>query len=250
MSYIYTIGCYAERLAYRLKHCVFANILKRETAFFDLNRSGELFLEEGEWPGGGRVIPPYELHGNITMNHVAFSYPSRNEAVFENLSLNIPAGSVVALVGESGGGKSTIVSLIERLYDVDSGSVTLDGCDIKDLDLKWLRGQVIGYEPCLFATSIFENIRFGNPSATDLQVVQAAQMADAHEFITAFPNGYSTMVGEEGHFLSGGQKQRIAIARALIKNPSVLIFDEATSALDSEAEKAIFKSIENISAGL
>ncbi len=132
----------------------------------------------------------------------------------------------VALVGSSGGGKSTIASLLERFYDCTSGKVTIDGIDIKELDPRWLRGRCIGFinqEPVLFATTIKENIRYGRPSATDQEVCEAAKAANAHDFVQSFPDGYDTMVGERGVTVSGGQKQRIAIARALLKNPSVLV---------------------------
>ncbi len=135
---------------------------------------------------------------------------------------------------------------------MEGGSITIDGHNIKNLDPTWLRGRAIGFinqEPILFATSIMENIRYGKPSATDLEVMEAAKLANADEFIRSFPRGYSTRVGERGVTISGGQKQRIAIARALLKNPSILILDEATSALDAESERVVQEALDNVAAG-
>lgn len=158
----------------------------------------------------------------------------------------------MALVGVSGGGKSTVAQLLERFYDVNKGSITIDGVDLQSLDPSWLRGRVIGFinqEPVLFATSVMENIRYGFPDATDAEVIEAAKTANAHEFINAFPNGYNTVVGERGVTVSGGQKQRIAIARALLKNPRILVLDEATSALDAESEAVVQAALESCIGG-
>ncbi|XP_063957296.1 mitochondrial potassium channel ATP-binding subunit-like isoform X3 [Lytechinus pictus] len=141
---------------------------------------------------------------------------------------------------------------MERFYDVTAGSIRIDGIEVPDLDASWLRGRTIGYinqEPTLFATSIRENIRYGDPQATDTEVEEAAKLANAHDFIQDFPNGYDTVLGERGATISGGQKQRIAIARALIKRPSILILDEATSALDAEAERLVQDTINKVSRG-
>ncbi|XP_069158314.1 mitochondrial potassium channel ATP-binding subunit isoform X3 [Procambarus clarkii] len=198
---------------------------------------------------GGAKIPYHSLMGNIEFKNVSFAYPTRSDQeVLHNFSLHIPAGRVVALVGVSGGGKSTVAQLLERFYDVKSGSITLDGVDLHTLDPSWLRGRVIGFinqEPVLFATSILENIRYGYPDASDEEVIEAAKTANAHEFIKAFPRGYNTVVGERGVTVSGGQKQRIAIARALLKNPRILVLDEATSALDAESEAVVQAALEN-----
>ncbi|KAF1776034.1 P-loop containing nucleoside triphosphate hydrolase [Phytophthora cactorum] len=178
--------------------------------------------------------------GRIQIENVSFAYPSRPEVqVCSNYSLTIEPGETVALVGPSGSGKSTMVSLLERFYDPLSGSVSIDGVDVRTLNVKWLRSQVglVGQEPSLFATSIMENIRYGCPSASDEQVIEAAKMANAYNFIKEFPQGFQTEVGERGAQLSGGQKQRIAIARAIIKNPPILLLDEATSALDTESSE-------------
>ncbi|XP_042241922.1 mitochondrial potassium channel ATP-binding subunit-like isoform X1 [Homarus americanus] len=198
---------------------------------------------------GGKVIPYHSLMGNIEFRNVSFAYPSRpDQEVLRNFNLRIPAGRVVALVGASGGGKSTVAQLMERFYDVKNGSITIDGLDLRSLDPSWLRGRVVGFinqEPVLFATSIKENIRYGYPDATDAEVINAAKTANAHEFITSFPSGYDTVVGERGVTVSGGQKQRIAIARALLKNPRILVLDEATSALDAESEAVVQTALES-----
>jgi len=202
---------------------------------------------------GGKKIPFYSLFGDIEFKNVTFTYPSRpDQIVLDNLSLKIPAGHMVALVGSSGGGKSTVAALLERFYDCDEGGVYIDGHDIRSLDPKWLRGQAIGYisqEPVLFATSILENIRYGRPEATDQEVIEASQAANADSFIKGFPEGYATVLGERGVTLSGGQKQRVAIARALVKNPSLLVLDEATSALDAESEKVVQEALDTVCRG-
>ncbi|KAM4557106.1 mitochondrial potassium channel ATP-binding subunit [Fundulus diaphanus] len=202
--------------------------------------------------GGGR-IPFHSLTGRVDFMNISFSYPTRpGHEVLKKFNLTLPPCKTVAIVGESGGGKSTVASLLERFYDPTSGVVMLDGLDIRTLDLAWLRGQVIGFinqEPVLFGSSIMENIRFGKPDATDAEVISAAKQANAHRFITSFPDGYNTMVGERGVMLSGGQKQRIAIARALVKNPSILVLDEATSALDAESERVVQEALDRATRG-
>jgi len=197
---------------------------------------------------GGRKMNHVE--GNISLKNVTFSYPTKSDKpVLEDLNLDLRSGQIVALVGKSGGGKSTIVSLIERFYDPDSGSVTLDGTDIRELDPEWYRTQIgfVSQEPVLFACSIKENIMFGNGNVAQQQIEDAARRANATEFIDHY--GYDAIVGERGVLLSGGQKQRIAIARALILDPKILLLDEATSALDAESEhlvqEAIDKAIED-----
>ncbi|XP_038211164.1 mitochondrial potassium channel ATP-binding subunit [Zerene cesonia] len=202
---------------------------------------------------GTKVIKYHEFHGDIEFKDVSFAYPTRPEAiVLNNFNLKIPAGKTVAIVGSSGNGKSTIAALLERFYDVDKGSVTIDGVDIREMDCHWLRGRAIGLisqEPVLFATTVKENIRYGKPDASDAEVYQAAQTANADEFIRSFPAGYDTLVGERGMSLSGGQKQRIAIARAVLKNPPVMVLDEATSALDATSEKVVQTALETASKG-
>ncbi|XP_024534012.1 ABC transporter B family member 10 isoform X3 [Selaginella moellendorffii] len=192
------------------------------------------------------------VHGNIEFDKVCFSYPSRPDVViFQDLSLSIPAGKTVAVVGSSGSGKSTIISLIERFYDPQSGRVLLDGIPIQELQLKWLRGRIglVSQEPALFATSIRENILFGKEDASDGEIEAAARTSDAHTFVKQLPSGYDTQVGEKGIQLSGGQKQRIAIARAMVKDPAILLLDEATSALDASSESAVQEALERLMVG-
>ncbi|KAJ4707471.1 ABC transporter B family protein [Melia azedarach] len=193
-----------------------------------------------------------EVNGNIEFKSVTFSYPSRPDVfIFRNFSIFFPAGKTVAVVGGSGSGKSTVVSLIERFYDPNDGQVLLDNVDIKTLQLKWLRDQIglVNQEPALFATTILENILYGKPDATMAEVEAAASAANAHSFITLLPNGYNTQVGERGVQLSGGQKQRIAIARAMLKNPKILLLDEATSALDAGSESIVQEALDRLMVG-
>lgn len=192
------------------------------------------------------------IRGEIVFRDVHFSYPSRPDTkVLDGLSLTVREGATVGLVGGSGSGKSTVISLLQRFYSADRGEILLDGRDIGTLDVEWLRGQMglVSQEPVLFATSIRENILFGDEAASLKQVVAAAKMANAHGFITKLPNGYETNVGQLGTQLSGGQKQRIAIARALVRDPRILLLDEATSALDSESERAVQDALDRASVG-
>lgn len=204
----------------------------------------------GHDPSNGKTLP--EINGNIEFKDVTFSYPSRLDVIiFRNFSIFFPAGKTVAVVGGSGSGKSTVVSLIERFYDPNQGQVLLDNVDLKALQLKWLRDQIglVNQEPALFATTILENIIYGKPDATMAEVEAAATAANAHSFITLLPKGYSTQVGERGVQLSGGQKQRIAIARAMLKNPKVLLLDEATSALDAGSESIVQEALDRLMVG-
>lgn len=198
----------------------------------------------------GRTLPAVD--GHIQFRNVHFSYPSRPDVVIlDRFSLDFPAGKIVALVGGSGSGKSTVVSLIERFYEPLSGSVLLDGHDIKELDVKWLRRQIglVNQEPALFATSIRENILYGKGDATMEEINHAAKLSEAITFINHLPDRYETQVGERGIQLSGGQKQRIAISRAILKNPSILLLDEATSALDAESEKSVQEALDRVMVG-
>lgn len=165
--------------------------------------------------------------------------------------MGIQAGTSVALVGNSGNGKTTCLQLLQRFYDPDEGQVLIDGCDIRAININVLRSNIatVGQEPILFSTTIGENIRYGNPDASDKEVVAAAQKSGAHDFVDKLPQGYNTLVGEKGSQLSGGQKQRIAIARALIQNPKILLLDEATSALDYQSEKYVQETLDKASKG-
>jgi ATP-binding cassette subfamily B (MDR/TAP) protein 1 len=179
-------------------------------------------------------LKPKKTEGEVVFTDVKFAYPKRpNNVIFNGLNLTIESGKTVALVGPSGGGKSTTVGLIERFYDPISGRITLDGVDIKDLNVNYLRSQIgyVGQEPALFATSIENNIRYGKPDATREEIEAAAKKANAHDFINSFPDGYATQVGDKGSQLSGGQKQRIAIARVLVGNPKLLLLGEFVKAL-------------------
>ncbi|KAL6899793.1 hypothetical protein ACP4OV_006451 [Aristida adscensionis] len=190
--------------------------------------------------------------GEVEFKNVDFSYPSRPDSpVLVSFSLRVPTSCTVALVGNSGSGKSTVITLLERFYDPSAGEVTLDGVDIRLLQLRWLRAQIgiVSQEPALFATTIWENILFGKEDATLEEVIAAAKAANAHDFISQLPQGYETQVGERGIQMSGGQKQRIAIARAILKSPKILLLDEATSALDSESEHVVQGALDMVSMG-
>ncbi|XP_044464804.1 putative ABC transporter B family member 8 isoform X2 [Mangifera indica] len=193
-----------------------------------------------------------KIQGEIEFEHVKFTYPSRPDSiVLQDFNLKVEAGKTVALVGASGSGKSTAIALLQRFYDADDGIVKIDGVDIRNLQLKWVRGKMglVSQEHALFGTSIKENILFGKLDATMDEVIASAMAANAHNFIRQLPEGYETKVGERGALLSGGQKQRIAIARAIIKNPVILLLDEATSALDSESEKLVQNALDQASMG-
>lgn len=189
--------------------------------------------------------------GNIVFEQVSFEYPDDHNRVFRDLNLSIKAGEKVAIVGPSGGGKTTLCNLIPRFYDVTAGKITLDGEDVRHFTLKSLRGSigVVQQDVYLFSGTIFENIVYGRPGASKEEVVEAAKRAGAHEFIMGLKEGYDTYVGERGVKLSGGQKQRISIARVFLKNPPIIILDEATSALDNESEFAVAQSLAKLSEG-
>jgi ABC transporter fused permease/ATP-binding protein len=197
-------------------------------------------------------LRPEGTRGAVTLEKVSFRYPARPDAVvLRDVDLVLHPGEVVALVGPSGSGKSTISALLARMYDPESGRVLLDGRDVKELAPDWLRAEVgtVAQEPLLFSRSIADNIRYARPEATEADVHDAARTANAFDFVTAFPEGFATMVGERGVQLSGGQKQRIAIARAVLKNPRILVLDEATSALDAESEHLVKEALERLMVG-
>ncbi|BBG99357.1 P-glycoprotein 11 [Prunus dulcis] len=190
-----------------------------------------------------------DIRGDIELREVFFSYPARpDEQIFDGFSLYIPSGTTAALVGESGSGKSTVISLIERFYDPRAGEVLIDGINLKEFQLKWIRSKIglVSQEPVLFASNIKENIAYGKDGATLEEIEAAAQLANAAKFIDKLPQGFDTMVGEHGTQLSGGQKQRIAIARAVLKDPRILLLDEATSALDAESERIVQEALDRI----
>ncbi len=191
-----------------------------------------------------------DVKGNIRFDDVSFKYKDSAHRVLRHINLDVAAGSYVALVGSSGGGKTTLCSLIPRFYEVTGGSISIDGKDIRDVTLKSLRNNIgiVQQDVYLFAGTVYENILYGKPDATREEVVEAAKLANAHEFIEELPNGYDTDIGQRGVKLSGGQKQRLSIARVFLKNPPILIFDEATSALDNESENIVKESLEKLAA--
>ncbi|MBU8899841.1 ABC transporter permease [Corallococcus sp. H22C18031201] len=197
-------------------------------------------------------LQPARLEGRVELEAVSFRYPARPESlVLRELSLTLNPGEAVAVVGPSGGGKSTLVALLTRLYDPEAGRILLDGKDLRELDPVWLRQRtgIVSQDPLLFSSSLADNIRYGRPEATDAEVEAAARAAHAHEFIQHFPEGYQTQVGERGMQLSGGQRQRVAIARAVLMDPRLLILDEATSALDAESEHLVKDALERLMKG-
>ena len=191
------------------------------------------------------------VKGNVKFSNVSFSYESEKKNVLANINLDVKAGESIALVGPSGGGKTTLCSLIPRFYDVTDGEILIDGQNIKDVSLASLRNNigVVAQDVYLFSGSIRENIAYGKSNATDEEIIEAAKLAGAHEFINSLPDGSDTYVGERGVKLSGGQKQRISIARVFLKNPPILVLDEATSALDNESEKIVQASLETLAKG-
>ncbi|TAE00150.1 MAG: ATP-binding cassette domain-containing protein, partial [Bacteroidetes bacterium] len=206
-----------------------------------LDMESEIILEQ--------TNPNYQISGNIEFKDIRFSYPSRTEIeVLKEVSFHIQKGEKVALVGQSGAGKSTMIQLLMRFYQVSGGNISLDGKNIQDYDLQSFRSHVgiVPQEVILFGGTIGENIAYGKPSATESEIIEAATQANAWNFIQQFPEGLKTIVGERGIKLSGGQRQRIAIARAILKNPSILILDEATSSLDAESEHLVQEALEKL----
>lgn len=216
-----------------------------------IERFNEIMETEPEIVDAKDAIELKDVKGEVEFSDVSFHYESDNQNVLTHLSLKVKAGESIALVGPSGGGKTTLCSLIPRFYEVSSGSILVDGNDIKKVTVNSLRDNigVVQQDVYLFSGSVRENIAYGKVDATDEEIIEAAKLAGAHEFISSLPEGYDTYVGERGVKLSGGQKQRISIARLFLKNPPILILDEATSALDNESEKLVQDSLEKLARG-
>jgi ATP-binding cassette subfamily B protein len=212
------------------------------------NRFIEILETKSEITDKPDALEFESFSGAISFQNVTFKYEATGKNILKNFNLNIKSGEYIALVGSSGVGKSTVCSLIPRFYDVLEGKITIDGIDIKDIQIKSLRKNIgiVQQELYLFSGTIMENIKYGKPEATRDEVIKAAKHAYAHDFIMNFPDGYDTYVGSKGLKLSGGQKQRLSIARVFLKNPPILIFDEATSSLDNESERCIKESLENL----
>jgi ATP-binding cassette subfamily B protein len=200
---------------------------------------------------GALEVRPEEVEGNVTFEGVGFRYAENGEPTLHGIDLRVPAGTTLALVGETGSGKTTLAYLLARLYDVDEGAVRVDGFDVRELSHASLAGIVglVSQETYLFHASVRENLRFARPEATDEEVEDAARAAQIHDLIADLPEGFDTVVGERGYRFSGGEKQRIAIARAVLRNPPILILDEATSALDTETERAVGEALRELSRG-
>jgi ATP-binding cassette subfamily B protein len=196
-------------------------------------------------------IDPAQVAGHLRFENVSFAYPGADRPALVGVDLDVPAGSTLALVGETGSGKTTLASLIGRLYDPSSGSVRIDDIDIRDYRLTDLAAIVgmVSQETYLLHTTVRENLRYARPEATDAQIEEAARSAQIHDLIVSLPDGYDTMVGSRGHRFSGGERQRLAIARTLLRDPRVLVLDEATSALDTETERAVQKAFDALAQG-
>lgn len=211
--------------------------------FETINRKPEIDAYDTK----GKILD--DIRGDIDLRDISFTYPARpDEQIFNGFTLSIPSGTTAALVGQSGSGKSTVISLIERFYDPQSGEVLIDGINLKEFQLKWIRSKIglVSQEPVLFASSIKDNIAYGKDGATIEEIRAAAELANAAKFIDKLPQGLDTLVGEHGTQLSGGQKQRVAIARAILKDPRILLLDEATSALDAESERIVQEALDRI----
>ena len=248
-----------DLVAYLLYVTTLLTSIRRVVEFTEQFQRGmtgiERFIEVMDAPVEIRDEPDAEelkdVKGDIQFDHVSFRYSGVDEDVLTNINLHVAPGQNIALVGPSGGGKTTLCNLIPRFYGVTSGRILIDGQDIKKITLQSLRNQIgtVQQEVYLFSGTIYENIGYGKPGATQEEIIRAAKLAGAHEFIADLPDGYNTYVGERGVKLSGGQKQRVSIARVFLKNPPVLILDEATSALDNESEKLVQRSLEELAKG-
>lgn len=238
---------YIERLYSPLRRLMNSSTTLTQS-IASMDRMFSLMDEEYDVQNKPNALPLPPVTGKVEFQNVQFKYEEEGQPVLKSINFTIQPGETVAFVGMSGGGKSTIVSLIPRFYDVTSGSVKIDGKDVREVDIKSLRSQIgiVLQDNILFSDSVKQNILMGKPDATDEEVIAAAKAANAHDFIMSLPNGYDTKVGERGVKLSGGQKQRIAIARVFLKNPPILVLDEATSALDLESEALIQESLERL----
>ncbi|WP_342580392.1 ABC transporter ATP-binding protein [Ureibacillus sp. FSL W7-1570] len=238
---------YIERLYSPLRRLMNSSTTLTQS-IASMDRMFSLMDEEYDVQNKPNALPLPPVTGKVEFQNVQFKYEEEGQPVLKSINFTIQPGETAAFVGMSGGGKSTIVSLIPRFYDVTSGSVKIDGKDVREVDIKTLRSQIgiVLQDNILFSDSVKQNILMGKPDATDEEVIAAAKAANAHDFIMSLPNGYDTKVGERGVKLSGGQKQRIAIARVFLKNPPILVLDEATSALDLESEALIQESLERL----
>ena len=249
----------ADLTAYTLMVSTLMGTIRRIVEFSEqfsrgmtgIERFDEVMSELSEIQDTENAKELNNVKGEISFNNVTFAYNGTENNVLTNINFTAKAGESVAVVGPSGGGKTTLCNLIPRFYEVSDGSITVDGQDIRDFTLKSLRSHigVVQQDVYMFSGTVKENITYGKPDATDEEIVEAAKNAGAHEFITQLPNGYDTYVGERGVKLSGGQKQRISIARVFLKNPEILILDEATSALDNESERIVQQSLERLAKG-
>ena len=249
----------ADYIAYLLFVTTLINSIRKLVEFSEqfqkgitgIDRFAEIMEIEPEIKDSEDAVDIENVEGEIEFKGVSFSYESEKKQVLSDLNLLVKKGESIALVGPSGGGKTTLCSLIPRFYEITEGDITIDGKSIKDITLSSLRESigVVAQEVYLFSGTVKENIAYGKRDATDEEIIQSAKMAGAHDFIISLPNGYDTYVGERGVKLSGGQKQRISIARVFLKNPPILILDEATSALDNESERLVQKSLEALAKG-
>lgn len=219
-----------------------------QNGYSGFERFMEILAIEPDIQDAPDAKPLENVKGDITFDDVSFKYKDGQHRVLRHINLDVKAGSYVALVGSSGGGKTTLCSLIPRFYEVTKGSIRIDGKDIRDVTMKSLRQNIgiVQQDVYLFAGTVYDNILYGKPGATREEVIEAAKQANAHDFIMELPNGYETDIGQRGIKLSGGQKQRLSIARVFLKNPPILIFDEATSALDNESENIVKESLERL----
>ena len=219
-----------------------------QNGYSGFERFMEILAIEPDIKDSPNAVPLENVKGDIVFDDVSFKYKDTAHRVLRHINLDVKAGSYVALVGSSGGGKTTLCSLIPRFYEVTKGSVRIDGKDVRDVTLESLRKNIgiVQQDVYLFAGTVYDNIRYGKPDATREEVMEAAKLANAHDFIMELPNGYDTDIGQRGIKLSGGQKQRLSIARVFLKNPPILIFDEATSALDNESESIVKESLEKL----